>query len=51
MLGLSSYGFIGLIFTQAFLFVFPAVLFGFLSSIPVMALVYKYLFTEEMGFK
>lgn len=51
LIGLSSHGFIGLIFTQAFMFVLPAVVFGFLSSMPLMALAYKFLFTEELGFK
>ena len=51
MVGLSERNFIGLIFTQSFLFVLPSVICGFALYVPVMMLVYKYLFTDDLGFK
>ena len=51
MIGLSKSNFIGLVFTQSFLFVVPSVIFGFLLYIPCMMLVYGYLFTDDLGFK
>ena len=51
LVGLSTNSFIGMIFTQSFLFVAPSVIFGFVCYVPAMALVYSKLFTEELGFK
>lgn len=51
LVGLSTNSFVGMIFTQSFLFVAPSVIFGFICYVPVMVLVYNKLFTEELGFK
>ena len=50
LVGLSKSNFVGMIFTQSFLFVLPSVIFGFLIYAPVMILVFSFLFTEELGF-
>ena len=51
LVGLSKSNFVGMIFTQSFLFVLPSVIFGFLFYAPCMILVFSFLFTEELGFK
>ena len=51
MVGLSQGKFIGMIFTQAFLFVMPSVICGFALYVPSMILIYHFLFTEDLGFK
>ena len=51
MVGLSKKNFVGMIFTQSFLFVLPSVICGFALYVPVMMLVFNYLFTDELGFK
>ena len=50
MVGLSQNNFIGMIFTQSFLFVMPSVICGFILYVPAIWLVYRYLFTDELGF-
>lgn len=50
LVGLSKRSFIGMIFTQSYFFVLPAVLCGFALYLPAMILIYSYLFTEELGF-
>ena len=40
-----------MIFTQAFLFVMPAVVIGFAFYVPSMAIIFKFLFTEDLGFR
>ena len=50
MLGLSQNKFVGMILTQAFLFVLPSVLCGFALYVPSMVLIYSFLFTEDLGF-
>ena len=51
MVGLSQTKFIGLIFTQAFLFVLPSVICGFACYVPAMMAMYHFLFTEDLGFR
>ena len=51
LVGLSKRGFIGMIFTQAGCFVFPAVVAGFICALPCIGLIYMLVFTEDMGFK
>ena len=51
MVGLSKSNFIGLVFTQSFLFVLPSVILGFVLYVPAMALVFGFLFTDDLGFK
>lgn len=50
LVGLSKRSFIGMIFTQSYFFVLPAVAFGFALYLPFMMLIYSFLFTEELGF-
>ena len=51
LVGLSKNSFIGMIFTQSYFFVLPAVLFGFALYLPAMMLIYSFLFTDELGFR
>ena len=51
LVGLTKGGFIGMIMTQAAMFVLPSVIMGFLLSIPAIYLIYASLFTEDMGFR
>jgi len=51
LVGLSTNSFIGMIFTQSFLFVLPSVICGFAFYVPVTMLVYGFLFTEDLGFR
>ena len=50
LVGLSKSGFIAMIFTQAGMFVFPAVILGFGCSLPCIFLIYDLLFTSDLGF-
>jgi hypothetical protein len=50
LLGLSKCGYASMILLQAFMFVLPAIFFGFCFSIPALAFVYDNLFTTSMGF-
>jgi len=51
LVGLTKLGFIGLILTQATLFVLPSVVLGFLVSLPTIWLIYAALFSEDLGFR
>ena len=51
LVGLSKTSFVGMIFTQSYVFVLPAVAMGFACYYPVMMIVYGILFTEELGFE
>ena len=44
LVGLTKRGFVGMILTQAGLFVLPAVLFGFILAFPAIYCMYKTLF-------
>ena len=50
LVGLSKTGFVLMIFTQAAMFVVPAIILGFSASVPVMYLLYSVLFTQDLGF-
>lgn len=50
LVGLTKGGFVGMILTQAAMFVLPAVIAGFAFSVPAIYAIYKLLFTPEMGF-
>lgn len=50
LVGLSKHNFVTMILVQSFMFVLPAVLCGFLCYLPVMLLIYEYLFTDDLGF-
>jgi ABC-type antimicrobial peptide transport system permease subunit len=51
LVGLSKFGFVGMIMTQSAMFVLPSVIMGFLIALPCIFLVYSMLFTEDLGFK
>ena len=51
LVGLSKRYFTSMIFVQSFMFVLPSVICGFLFYIPVMMLIFSFLFTESLGFK
>lgn len=50
LVGLTKCGFVGMIVTQATMFVIPSVIFGFLCALPAIYMIYYFLFTDEMGF-
>ena len=48
--GLTKAGFIGMIMTQSALFVAPAVIVGYLLSLPCLWAIYSILFSSDLGF-
>mgnify|MGYP000368415639 CR=1 FL=1 len=50
LVGLNKGGLISLIMTQAALFVIPAVVVGFIFSVPSIWFIYSMLFTEDLGY-
>ena len=48
--GLTKCGFIGLVLTQAALFVIPSVILGFLFALPCIYATYSLLFSDDLGF-
>ena len=50
LVGLTKCGFIGMILTQAALFVIPSVIIGFLLAFPCIYLIYSMLFSDDLGF-
>ena len=48
--GLTKCGFIGLVLTQAALFVIPSVILGFLFALPCIFAIYSMLFSDDLGF-
>ena len=51
LVGLSKKGFVAMILTQAACFVFPSIISGFLLCLPSIWLIYKELFSEDIGFQ
>jgi len=49
MVGLSKGGLVAMIVLQAFMFVLPSVVLGFVLSVPSLGSMYGKLFTEDMG--
>jgi ABC-type antimicrobial peptide transport system permease subunit len=49
MVGVSKTGLINMILIQSVMFVLPSVIFGFILSFPSLAIVYKQLFSSDMG--
>lgn len=49
LVGLTKCGFVGMIMTQAALFVLPSVILGFVLSLPCIWLVYSFLFGDDIG--
>ena len=50
LVGLTKLGFVGMIITQAGLFVLPAVLTGFIMAWPAIFTMYKTLFNSSLGY-
>ena len=50
LVGLTKVGFIGMILTQAFMFIIPSVILGFLLALPSIYFLYQVLFDEDLGF-
>ena len=50
LVGLTKGGFIGMILTQAAMYVFPAVILGFLVSLPTIYILYSTLFESSLGY-
>ena len=50
LVGLTKLGFIGMILTQAAMFVLPAVILGFTLSIPLIFFLYKVMFESSLGY-
>ena len=50
LMGLSKFGFVGLILTESMCFVFPSIVAGFITSMPVLSYIYSVVFTADMGF-
>ena len=48
LVGLTKCGFVGMIMTQAALFVLPSVILGFALSLPCIWLVYSFLFGDDI---
>ena len=51
LVGLTKMGYIGLILTQAAMFVFPAVILGFMLSVPAIYFIFSILFDESLGYQ
>ena len=50
LMGLSKAGFVALILTESMCFVFPSIVTGYICAMPILSLIYGYVFTEDMGF-
>ena len=50
LMGLSKAGFVALILTESMCFVFPSIVAGYICAMPILSLIYGYVFTEDMGF-
>jgi ABC-type antimicrobial peptide transport system permease subunit len=50
ILGLKKIGLVGMILTQASIFVLPAVVCGFIMAYPVIYLLYSTLFSATLGY-
>mmetsp|Transcript_39219 Transcript_39219/g.28359 ORF Transcript_39219/g.28359 Transcript_39219/m.28359 type:complete len:219 (+) Transcript_39219:1305-1961(+) len=50
MLGLSKNGFVIMILFQSIMFVLPSIICGFIFCVPMLFLMYQFMFTDELGF-
>ena len=50
LVGLNKIGFVGMVVTQAAMFVLPSVILGFALSVPSIYFIYSFLFTDDLGF-
>ena len=50
VVGLSKWGYAGMILLQAVMFVIPSIILGFITAIPALLYVYGIIFTSDMGF-
>ena len=49
LIGLSSSGFVAMIFTQAVMFVIPSIILAYICSFPVLFLVFMKMFNNDLG--
>ena len=49
LIGLSSTGFVAMVFTQAVMFVLPSILLAYICSIPGLYLTFQKLFHHDLG--
>ena len=49
LLGLSSYGFVAMIMTQAIMFVIPSIICAYIASYPVLYIIFKKIFKNDGG--
>ena len=50
LMGLTKLGFVGMILTQAGMFVLPAVVLGFIAAFPVIYFMFSVLFESSLGY-
>ena len=50
LVGLTKMGFVAMIFTQACMFVLPAVISGFIAFFPIIHMLYASLFKDDLGY-
>ena len=50
VLGLTKIGLVSMILTQACMFVFPAVVLGFITAFPIIYLLYSTVFSSSLGY-
>ena len=50
LVGLTKKGFVAMILTQAFMFVFPAVILAFVCSFPLIHLIYAKMIADQLGY-
>lgn len=49
LMGLSSYGFLGMIFTQGVMFVLPSIICAYICSYPMLYLAFNKIFADDQG--
>ena len=50
LVGLTKFGFVGMILTQACMFVLPAVVAAFITAFPIIFVLYAVLFKSSLGY-
>ena len=50
LVGLTKYGFVGMVLTQAAMFVLPAVILAFAISFPLIAIIYTVILKDDLGY-
>ena len=49
LIGLSSSGFVAMVFTQAVMFVLPAIIFAYICSFPTLYLIFLKIFKKDLS--